>query len=72
MDSIPKSYLRCLIRLVPLWPAQRMLELSPLFWKRTRERLHADNLAAEFGPISVPAEPLDTTSPPQNEAPAAG
>ena len=68
----PEEYLRCLIRLVPLWPPERMLELSPLFWKRTRERLDADALAAEFGPISVPGEPLDTTRPPQNEAPAAG
>jgi hypothetical protein len=49
-----------------------MLELSPSFWKRTRERLDADALAAECGPISVPAEPLDTTRPPQNEAAAAG
>jgi transposase len=55
----PEEYLRCLIRLVPLWPAERMLELSPLFWKRTRERLDPDALAAEFGPIAIPS-PLDT------------
>ncbi|MFZ5893664.1 MAG: transposase domain-containing protein, partial [Myxococcota bacterium] len=68
----PEEYLRCLIRLVPLWPPERMLELSPLFWKRTRERLDPDALSAEFGPICIPAEPLDTTCPSQNEAPAAG
>ena len=56
----PEEYLRCLIRLVPLWPAERMPELSPLFWSRTRERLGPEALAAEFGPIVVPPEPLDT------------
>jgi transposase len=57
----PEEYLRCLIRLVPLWPAERMIELSPLFWSRTRERLDLVALAAEFGPIEVPAQALDTT-----------
>lgn len=50
----PEEYLRCLIRLVPLWPADRMLELAPLFWPRTRARLDAKQLAAEFGDISIP------------------
>lgn len=57
----PEEYLRCLIRLVPLWPVERMIELSPLFWSRTRERLDPKALAAELGPIVVPAQPLDTT-----------
>ena len=55
-----EEYLRCLIRLVPLWPPERMLELSPLFWARTRDRLDPAALAAEFGPIQVPALPLET------------
>jgi hypothetical protein len=54
----PKEYLRCFIRLVPLWPPERMLELSPLLWKRTRERLDSTALAAEFGSLALPAEPL--------------
>ncbi|HEX5658336.1 MAG TPA: transposase [Polyangiales bacterium] len=58
----PEEYLRCLIRLVPLWPEDRMLELAPLFWARTRDRLDAKQLAAELGPIAVPVEPLDTTA----------
>lgn len=58
----PEEYLRCLIRLVPLWPEDRMLELTPLFWARTRARLDPEQLAAEFGPIDVPAEPLDTST----------
>src|SRR5690606_7930824 len=56
----PEEYLRCLIRLLPLWPGERMLKLSPLFWNRTRERLDPAALAAEFGPITVPALPLET------------
>ncbi|HEY6726181.1 MAG TPA: IS66 family transposase [Polyangiaceae bacterium] len=66
----PEEYLRCLIRLVPLWPSERLLELSPLFWNRTRPRLDAKALAAELGPIAIPAEPLDTSRrPPQQQAP---
>lgn len=57
----PEEYLRCLIRLVPLWPAERMLELSPLFWNRTRERLDPVALASEALPIAVPALPLNTS-----------
>jgi hypothetical protein len=34
-----QEYLRCLIRLVPMWPQDRMLELAPLFWSRTQARL---------------------------------
>ena len=58
----PEEYLRCLIRLVPLWPDDRMLELSPLFWERTRARLDPNQLAAELGHVDVPAEPLDTSA----------
>jgi transposase len=67
----PEEYLRCLIRLVPLWPPDRMLELAPLFWARTRDRLDPKALAKELGPIAIPAEPLDTSCPPQEE-PASG
>jgi len=58
----PEEYLRSLIRLVPMWPADRMLELSPLFWRRTRARLDEAQLSAEFGLISIPSEPLDTST----------
>lgn len=58
----PEEYLRCLIRLVPLWPTDRMLELAPLFWERTRARLDPIQLAKELGPINVPVEPLDTSA----------
>jgi transposase len=64
----PEEYLRCLIRLVPLWPADRMLELTPLFWARTRARLDAAQLAAEFGLIDIPADPLDPCVPAEQQS----
>jgi len=64
----PEEYLRCLIRLVPLWPPDRMLELTPLFWARTRARLDAKALEAELGPIAIPAEPLDMNATAEQQA----
>lgn len=64
----PEEYLRCLIRLVPMWPPDRMLELTPLFWARTRARLDAKALEAELGPIALPDEPLDTNAPAEQQA----
>lgn len=64
----PEDYLRCLIRLVPLWPPDRMLELAPLFWARTRARLDATALEKELGPIAIPVEPLDVSAPAEEQA----
>jgi transposase len=64
----PEEYLRCLIRLVPLWPKDRMLELTPLFWARTCARLDPKKLADDLGPIDIPAEPLDTGAPTEQQA----
>ena len=64
----PEEYLRCLIRLVPLWPQDRMLELTPLFWLRTRARLDADALDKELGPIAIPVEPLNTSMATEQQA----
>jgi transposase len=66
----PEEYLRCMVRLVPLWPPERMLELTPLFWAQTRARLDPDELLKEFGPITIPAEPLDTSRSPDKPAPS--
>jgi len=66
----PEEYLRCLIRLVPLWPKDRLIELAPLFWARTRARLDPKALAKELGPIEIPAEPLDTSAPSEEQAAA--
>jgi transposase len=57
-----EEYLRCLIRIVPLWPQDRMLELAPLFWSRTRARLDPTQLEAEIGWLAIPSEPLDTSA----------
>jgi hypothetical protein len=64
----PEEYIRCLIRLVPLWPADRMLELAPLFWQHTRARLDPAALAMEIGPIAIPVKPLDTGAATQQQA----
>lgn len=64
----PEEYLRCIIRLVPLWPEDRMLELSPLFWARTRARLDANQLAAELGHVDVPSDPLDAGAPAEQKS----
>ncbi len=64
----PEEYLRCLIRLVPLWPEDRMLELAPLFWARTRDRLDPKLLAAELGPTAIPVVPLDTSAATEQQA----
>ncbi|HMI84601.1 MAG TPA: transposase domain-containing protein [Polyangiaceae bacterium] len=63
----PEEYLRCLIRLVPLWPEDRMLELAPLFWARTRARLDAAELEKEIGWIAIPVDPLDTGATPEEQ-----
>jgi hypothetical protein len=47
-----------------------MLELTPLFWERTRARLDAKQLAAECGVISIPSEPLDTIAMVEQQVPA--
>nr|WP_244662611.1 transposase [Sandaracinus sp.] len=65
----PEAYLRDLIRVLPHWPRDRYLELAPLFWKQTRARLHPDELAAEIGPLTVPA-PLPTRDPAEQQTTA--
>lgn len=57
----PEAYLRDLFRVLPHWPRDRYLELSPRDWPRTREDLVPAQLAAELGPLTVPA----ATPPPQ-------
>lgn len=58
----PDAYLQDVIRVVPHWPRDRYLELSPKYWARTRSRLVAAELAKEVGPLTVPPpEPPDAT-----------
>ena len=48
--------------------AASMLELTPIFWARTLARLDAAQLAAEFGLIDIPADPLDTCVPAEQKS----
>lgn len=58
----PESYLTEVIRVLPHWPRDRYLELTPLRWGQTRARLDPPQLDAEYGPLTVP--PAGTTEEP--------
>ncbi len=47
---------------LPHWPRDRYLELAPRYWRITRARLRADELADELGPLTI-AEAALTTMP---------
>lgn len=53
-DIDPETYLTEIIRIVPLWPKDRLLELAPKYWKATRARLNPVELDQELGPLTVP------------------
>jgi hypothetical protein len=53
-DIDPETYLTEIIRIVPLWPKDRFLELAPKYWKATRARLNPVELEQELGPLTVP------------------
>ena len=53
-DLDAETYLAEMVRIVPLWPRDRYLELAPKYWARTRARLDPTELAHELGPITVP------------------
>jgi transposase len=50
----PEAYLRDILRVLPYWPTERYLELSPKYWAATRARLVLAELAADVGDITVP------------------
>lgn len=62
----PEAYLRDLFRVLPHWPRERYLELSPRDWPRTREHLVPAQLLAELGPLTVP--PVGASPPQQPSA----
>lgn len=49
-----ETYLAEMVRIVPLWPRDRYLELAPKYWAATRARLVPAELEDELGPITVP------------------
>jgi transposase len=50
----PLDYLCDVLRVLPFWPHDRYIELSPLRWTVTRAQLDARELDAPAGPITVP------------------
>jgi transposase len=58
----PEIYLRDITRVLAFWPRERMFELAPKYWARTRARLDAGELDAEIGELTVP--------PPEEQTPA--
>ena len=53
-DLDPETYLRELIRVLPVWPRERFLELAHKYWAATRARLDARELEAPVGIVRVP------------------
>jgi len=51
----PFTYLDELLRVLPYWPRERYLELSPKHWSATRARLRPEELAAPLSAFEVPA-----------------
>src|SRR5512145_260298 len=49
----PEAYLTDVIRVMPYWPRDRYLELSPRYWRDTRSRLDPRELELPVGHISV-------------------
>jgi transposase len=50
-----ERYLDEVARVLPYWPKERMLELSPKHWLATRAKLEAAELDTPAGAITVPA-----------------
>jgi transposase/uncharacterized coiled-coil protein SlyX len=50
----PEAYLADVIRVFPYWPSDRLLELAPKYWARTRVRLDPRELDRPLGHVSVP------------------
>jgi len=63
----PEIYVRDLCRVIPHWPRDRYIELAPRYWRTTRARLNANELADEIGPLTIPEKPLPTPTHVQRE-----
>jgi len=50
----PEAYLTDVIRVMPYWPRERYLELSPRYWRDTRSRLDPSELELPVGHVTVP------------------
>ncbi len=50
----PEAYLAEVIRVMPYWPRERYIELAPIRWARTRDRLDAEEMKLPLGHVTVP------------------
>lgn len=55
----PEQYLQEILRLVPHWPVNRVIELAPKYWRATRERLDARQRAIMMPPWELPSTTVD-------------
>lgn len=58
----PELYLRDITRVLAFWPRERMLELTPKHWARTRARINEKELAVEIGELTVPPAQKEAAS----------
>lgn len=63
----PFQYLDEILRVLPYWPSDRYLELSPKFWRATRGRLRPKELDAPISAFEVPP-PLGEVAAPADAA----
>lgn len=50
----PEQYLDEILRVLPYWPKERMLELAPKNWQATRAKLRSDELDAPLCSFTIP------------------
>jgi transposase len=61
-DLDAETYLAEVFRVLPYWPRDRFLELTPKYWAATRARLANDELARPVGHVTVPARASEEKS----------
>ena len=54
-----ENYLADMIRVVPYWPRDRYLDLTPKYWPRTRSTLDEAELKLPIGRVTVPPLPAE-------------
>lgn len=59
----PETYLAEIFRVMPYWPRDRYLELSPKLWRITRARLDEGELALRRPHVTVPPPPATEQEP---------
>jgi hypothetical protein len=50
----PLAYLTDLLRVLPVWPAERLIQLAPKSWAATGARLDPTRLAEPMRVVGVP------------------